>query len=253
MSSTCCTWSVLEYIVSYRTRKVFVNVFTFQVVTTILFVDVQHQLIQKVMIAIIGNRPWHQTNLVLNLIEKLKCLCLYKCKIINVYVSWIERDKILISQLSPPKFRYFADQNGSKGDSMQMNFDNFQIQKWISQIDRAQKVDKKCGHLSSFLFYSLSYGRKWCMFCKFVPISARNLNLLKQFIYSHLKDLMRLFQEIVYFIGVWATVHEILRNKIAKKKKKKNADSVEIKQISSTSNANIFCTQSHSIITNTIF
>ena len=31
---------------------------------------------------------------------------------LNVYVSWIEWDKILISQLSPPKFRYFADQNG---------------------------------------------------------------------------------------------------------------------------------------------
>ena len=136
---------------------------------------------------------------------------------LNVYVSWVERDKILISQLSPPKFWYFADQNGSKGDSMQMNFDDLQIQKWISQRDRAQKVDKKWGHLSSFLFYSLSYGPKWCMFCKFVPISARNLNLLKQFIYIHLKDLMRLFQEMVCFIEVWATVHEILKNKIAKK------------------------------------
>ena len=28
---------------------------------------------------------------------------------LNVYVSWIEQDKILISQLSPPKFRYFID------------------------------------------------------------------------------------------------------------------------------------------------
>ena len=44
---------------------------------------------------------------------------------LNVYVSWIERDKILISQLSPPKFRYFADQNGPKGDPIKMNFDNF--------------------------------------------------------------------------------------------------------------------------------
>ena len=51
---------------------------------------------------------------------------------LNVYVSWTERDKILISQLSPPKFRYFADQNGPKGDHMKMNFDNFQMQKWDS-------------------------------------------------------------------------------------------------------------------------
>ena len=32
-------------------------------------------------------------------------------------------------QLSPPKFRYFADQNGQKRDNMKMNFDNFQMQK----------------------------------------------------------------------------------------------------------------------------
>ena len=31
---------------------------------------------------------------------------------LSVYVCWIEREKILVSQLSPPKFRYFADQNG---------------------------------------------------------------------------------------------------------------------------------------------
>ena len=28
---------------------------------------------------------------------------------LNVYVSWIEQDKILISKVSPPKFRYFID------------------------------------------------------------------------------------------------------------------------------------------------
>ena len=48
---------------------------------------------------------------------------------LNVYVSWIEQDKILIWQLSPPKFRYFADQTGRKEDPMKMNFDNFQMQK----------------------------------------------------------------------------------------------------------------------------
>ena len=42
-------------------------------------------------------------------------------------VSWIEQDKILISQLSPPKFRYFANQNGPKGDPMKMDFDSFQM------------------------------------------------------------------------------------------------------------------------------
>ena len=48
---------------------------------------------------------------------------------LNVYASRIERDKILISQLTAPKFRYFADQNGRKEDPMKINFGNFQIQK----------------------------------------------------------------------------------------------------------------------------
>ena len=34
---------------------------------------------------------------------------------LNVYIFLIERDKSRISQLSPPKFRYFADHNGPKG------------------------------------------------------------------------------------------------------------------------------------------
>ena len=41
---------------------------------------------------------------------------------INVYVPWIE--KILISQITPPKFRYFLDQNEQKEDPMKMNSDN---------------------------------------------------------------------------------------------------------------------------------
>ena len=72
---------------------------------------------------------------------------------LNVYVSWIERDKILISQLTPPKFRYFADQNGWKEDPMKMNFGNFQIQKWISQTVRAQKVDEKNGVICLISFF----------------------------------------------------------------------------------------------------
>ena len=39
----------------------------------------------------------------------------------NVCVSWMEHDKILISQISPPKFRCFADQCRPKGNPMKMN------------------------------------------------------------------------------------------------------------------------------------
>ena len=74
-------------------------------------------------------------------LEKKKKTCFFT--FVNVYVFWMEQEKILISQLTPPKFRYLADQNGRKEDPMKMNFGNFQIQKRVSQTVRAQKVDEK--------------------------------------------------------------------------------------------------------------
>ena len=37
---------------------------------------------------------------------------------------------------------------------MKMNFDNLQIQNWISQTVRAQKVDEKNGVISLVLFFT---------------------------------------------------------------------------------------------------
>ena len=64
---------------------------------------------------------------------------------LNVNVFWIERNKVLIPQLSPPKFRFLETKMDQRGVPMKMNFENFQIQKWISQTVRAQKVDEKNG------------------------------------------------------------------------------------------------------------
>ena len=58
---------------------------------------------------------------------------------------------------------------------------------------------------------------KKCIFCNFVITSARNLSLLKQVTSMHLKVLNTLFQKKIWFIGVWATVHDILAIKILKK------------------------------------
>ena len=98
---------------------------------------------------IFSYRPWIQTNLVLSSIEKVKPGQIWfstqekkKNLVFSlIFVTWIEQEKILILQLSPPKLRYFADQNGSEGDPMKINFENFQIQKWVSQT--AEKVDEK--------------------------------------------------------------------------------------------------------------
>ena len=58
---------------------------------------------------------------------------------------------------------------------------------------------------------------KKCIFYNFVLTSARNLGLLKQFTYMHLKVLITLFQKMVWFTGVQATAHEIYAIKISKK------------------------------------
>ena len=56
-----------------------------------------------------------------------------------------------------------------------------------------------------------------CIFCNnFVLTSVRNLSLLKQFIYMNLKVLITFFQKIIWFIGVWAAIHQISAIKLSK-------------------------------------
>ena len=100
---------------------------------------------------------------------------------LDVYVS-LERDKIPISRLSPPKFRYFADQNGRKGDPMKMNFYNFQCKTDVPKQLGLEKQVKKMGSLALPLnlypdLWSLNC-QKLCPFCNFLLISAKNLRLL---------------------------------------------------------------------------
>ena len=76
---------------------------------------------------------------------------------------------------------------------------------------------KKWGHLPSFLphLWSLNCSKK-CIFCNLLLTWARNLSLSKQFTYMDLRVLITVFQKMIWFIGVWATVHEILAIKISK-------------------------------------
>ena len=107
-----------------------------------------------------------------------------------------------------------------RGDYMKMNFDYFQIQKWMLQTERKKWIEKM-GPFTLFRcflheLWSL-YCPKKCIFCKFVLTSARNLSLLGQFTYMLLKVLIILLQKVVRFIGVWATIYEILAIKTLKK------------------------------------
>ena len=118
-----------------------------------------------------------------------------------------------------PKLRYFTRMD-QRRDHVKVNFDYFQIQKWMLQTVRAEKVEEKNGVICLvFMFPSWAMVcklSKKCIFYNFVLTSARNLSLLKQCTYVHLKVLLPLFQKIVWFIGVQANVHEILAIKISK-------------------------------------
>ena len=70
--------------------------------------------------------------------------------------------------------------------------------------------------LSSWVMV-LKLSRKVHFFWNFVLTSAKKTSLLKQFIYMHLKVLITLFQKMVWFMGVSATVHDILMIRISKK------------------------------------
>ena len=73
---------------------------------------------------------------------------------------------------------------------------------------------KNWSHLSSFHVPFLTCGPeivlKSAFFLNIGLASARNLSLLKQFTYIHLKGLVTHFQKMVLFIMLWLTVLEIL-------------------------------------------
>ena len=95
---------------------------------------------------------------------------------------------------------------------MKMNFEYFQIQKWILQTVRLEKVDEKNG-----VIFLVSMFPSWVMvlklskksiFCNFVLTSARNPSLLKKFTYMDLKGLVMHFQKMVLImiIVLWITI-----------------------------------------------
>ena len=86
--------------------------------------------------------------------------------------------------------------------------------------NRVENMDEKNGVIclvSMFISWVmvLKLSRKG-IFCNFVLISAKTLSLWRQFAYMHLKVLIALFQKMIYFLGVWTTVHEVLAIKWSK-------------------------------------
>ena len=72
---------------------------------------------------------------------------------LNVYIFWIERGKILISQLSPQKIRYFADQRG--------------IFKWINEFPKQLGLEK---HKKNGVICLVFMSPSWVMVLKLPKI-----------------------------------------------------------------------------------
>ena len=121
-----------------------------------------------------------------------------------------------------PKLRYFTDQNGPKGGPHKNKFWLFSNTKMnvTSSYSRRSRWKKK------WVIFLFSMCLFWVMvlkisrrvhFSNFVLILSRHLSLLKLFTYMHMNVLITLFQKIILFIAVWATVHEILAIRVSKK------------------------------------
>ena len=110
------------------------------------------------------------------------------------------------------------------GDHMEMHFDYFQIQKWMLQKVRAEKVDEK-KKKKKWVICLVPMFPSWLMVLKlpkkvrFLQFGADVSKISKSVkgTYVHLKVLITLYQKMIWFIGVGAIVYEILATKISKK------------------------------------
>ena len=118
-----------------------------------------------------------------------------------------------------PKLRYITDQTGPKRGPHENEFDYFQIQKWMLQTVRVEKVDEKNGVIRLVPMFP-----SWVMILKlpkkvnclqFCADLSKKTKPVKQFTYMHLKVIIILLQKMIWFVGAWATIHEILAIKIS--------------------------------------
>ena len=104
-----------------------------------------------------------------------------------------------------PKLSYFADQNGPKEEPHENEFWQFSKTKmsvtntWSGKIRWKNRFICLASMFPSWVM-ALKLSKK-VHFCNSVLASARNLSLLKQCTYMHLKVLITLFQKMIWFWG----------------------------------------------------
>ena len=138
-----------------------------------------------------------------------------------MYVCWFKQNKILISQHSPPQFKYFAYQNGPKGGPNENEFRYFSNTKMNITSSYSSKRRWKNGAicLVSFLIF-------WVMVLKlpkmvqFLPIwdnlSKESKSIGSLYSYASERPHYALSENSMFY-RVWAPAHKILRNEISKK------------------------------------
>ena len=102
-----------------------------------------------------------------------------------------------------------------------MSFDNFQMQKWRSQIVRARNVDEKNDFIYLICFFSfrvmvLKLPKILHFFQICADLSKKPKSIKAIYFYPSERPHHALSENRI-FIGVQATVHEILKNKIPEK------------------------------------
>ena len=114
--------------------------------------------------------------------------------------------------------RNFKNQNGSKGGPHKNEFWLFSNTK-INITNRSRSRWKKEVICPVFKFLSwvmaLNLSRKM-NFLQFCADFSKKPKSVKAIYIFHLKVLTTLFQKMIWFIGVWATLYEILAIKISK-------------------------------------
>ena len=115
--------------------------------------------------------------------------------------------------------RNFTNQNGSKGGPHENEVWLFSKTK-MNVTNRVEKVDEKNEVICLvFKFHSwvmaLNLSRK-VNFLQFCADFSKKRKPVKAIYIFHLKVVTTLFQKMIWFIAVWATLYEILAIKISK-------------------------------------
>ena len=98
--------------------------------------------------------------------------------------------------------------------NLKLKFKYFEIQKWMLQAGRAEKFDEKYGVICVlFMFPSWVIILKLSEKCTFSILRwsrQKDLSVIQQFTYMHLKGLVTHFQKMLLFTILWFDAFKIL-------------------------------------------